>query len=436
MRRTATIIIGGGQAGLAMSRHLSDRGIDHVVLERGRVGERWRTERWDSLRLLTPNWMARLPGRAYEGPDPDGFMTMPEVTSLLEGYATSFDAPVVTGTTVERVESCHPGYRVQTDRGVWQAPHVVLATGYCDKPWVPPMSRELSGQFMQLAPPHYRHPGQLPDGGVLVVGASSSGVQLADEIHASGRPVTLAVGRHTRLPRTYRGRDILFWMDRMGILSETTDRVFDIERSRRQPSLQLVGRPDHQSLGLRELGQRGVRIMGRAVEAGAATMTFDDDLVANAAAADYKLAGVLQRIDQHIEREDLTGDVDPREPFVPSWQPLMKSSPTLPATLDLQAESINTIIWATGFTRSYPWLQVPVLDDRGEIMHREGVTPAPGLYVLGMQFQRQRRSAFIDGVGDDAAYLTRCIDRSLASARDTRTADCGCEDGGSSWLHA
>lgn len=413
MRRIDTVVIGGGQAGLAMSRQLLDRNIDHVVLERGRVAERWRTERWDSLRLLTPNWMARLPGLAPDDADPDGYMTMPDVIAMLERYAASFDAPVETGTTVKGVRRAAGGYRVDTDRGTWRAANVVIATGHCDRPFAPDISRRLATEFRQLAPSHYRHPGQLPEGGVLVVGASSSGVQLADEIHASGRRVLLAVGRHTRLPRRYRGRDILWWMDRMGVLSESIDQVFDIDVSRRQPSLQLVGRPDHQSIGLVDLQRRGVQIVGRAIDTDDAHVTFDDDLVATTVAADVKLASLLKRIDQFVETTGLTAEVGPPEPFEPSW-PAFRGADRR-TIVDLRAEGIRTVLWATGYRRSYPWLQVPVLDDRGEIAHRGGVTAARGLYVLGLQFLRRRNSAFIDGVGDDARavaeHMTRTKER-------------------------
>ena len=219
MKRTDTIIIGGGQAGLAMSRCLTDEGIDHVVLERGRVAERWRSERWDSLRLLSPKWHTRLPGFRYQGADRDGFMTMPELISYFERYAKSFSAPVQDETTVLGVERAERGYRVRTDQGDWQAPNVVVATGHCDVPFVPKAAAGLSSDVHQVVPSHYKNPDQLPNGGVLVVGASASGIQLAQEIHRSGRPVTLAVGRHTRIPRRYRGRDIAWWLEASGILT-------------------------------------------------------------------------------------------------------------------------------------------------------------------------------------------------------------------------
>ncbi|HEX9189219.1 MAG TPA: NAD(P)/FAD-dependent oxidoreductase [Vicinamibacteria bacterium] len=400
MKKLHTIVIGAGQAGLAMSRCLRDRGVEHVVLERGRVAERWRSERWDSLRLLTPRWQSRLPGYRYSGPDPDGYMTMPEVVAYLGGYARSFAAPVEEGTTVLSLAPGSRGYRVLTDRGSWEAWNVAIATGYCDVPFVPAFAAQLPRDVVQVVPTRYRRPADLPEGGVLVVGASASGVQLADEIHASGRPVTLAVSRHTRLPRLYRGRDILWWLDARGARDETADRVYDLEASRRQPSLQLVGRPDHSTLDLPLLERRGVRLVGRAVGGEGATVFFADDLVAHTAAADVRLARLLSRIDDFVASAGLSPAVEEAEPF----EPFLWPAPA-PAAIDLRAEGIRTVVWATGFRRHYPWLGVPVLDERGELRHDGGVTPARGLFVLGLTFQRRRKSTFIDGVGDDAREL-------------------------------
>lgn len=408
MKRTDTIIIGGGQAGLAMSRCLTDRASDHVVLERGRIGERWRTERWDSLRLLTPNWQSRLPGFRYQGSDPDGYMTMPEVIEFLERYRKSFDAPVEEGTSVLSVSRRDRKYRVNTDRGDWEAGNVVIATGQCDTPLVPEFADSLSPDIHQIVPSNYRNPEQLPEGGVLVVGAAATGIQLAEEIHLSGRPVTLAVGRHTRLPRTYRGKDILWWFDQMGIFDETLDQVHDAERSRSQPSLQLVGRPDQSSLDLITLQDEGVKLAGKVIGTDGNKAHFADDLVAYTARADVKLARLLKRIDDYIEVNSLIGEMGPPEPFIPFFWPAPG-----PEAIDLRAQGIRTVLWATGFRRMYPWLHIPVLDVRGEIRHEGGITPVPGLYVLGLQFLRRRNSNFIDGVGADAQELAEHIETRL-----------------------
>ncbi len=403
-----------------MSRCLSDRSIEHVVLERARVAERWRSERWDSLRLLTPNWMSRLPGYRYTGLDPDGYMTMPEVIEYLERYARLSRVPLETETNVRRVErstSAGPaGFRIDTSRGSWTSRNVVIATGYADRPALPQMAKNLTNDILQLAPTQYRNPEQLPEGGVLVVGAAASGIQLADELADSGRRVVLSVGRHTRMLRRYRSRDILWWLDRMGILNETTDQVFDVETSRSQPALQLVGRPDHSTIDLSLLSAKGIRIVGRTLGAHGYRLFFDDDLVATTTAADVKLASLLSRIDEFVEAEGLRPQVGEAEPFVPLW-PSFFSSHTA-ESCDLRAEGIRTVIWATGFRRSYPWLNLPVLDGSGDIRHTRGVTSEPGLYLLGMQFQQQRKSAFIDGVGQDAEDLVR----HLAPSNSTRFA--------------
>lgn len=396
MKRTDVIVIGGGQAGLAMSRQLSRRGIDHVVFERRRLAERWRSERWDSLRLLTPNWFSRLPDWRYTSADPDGFMTMPQTVRYFEDYARAIAAPVQEWTEVRSVEPFSGGYRVETDADVWFARAVVIATGENSTPRVPAMAISLPRGIHQTVPSHYRNPGQLPDGGVLVVGASASGLQLAEEIHASGRPVTLAVGKHTRLPRSYRGHDIIWWMEQAGILDETTADVRDLERSRREPSMQLIGTPGHRSIDLARLADEGVRIVGRARDVDGGRVHFAGDLLESTSAAHAKLARVKDRVDRYAAASGFGGDPEPVAPVV-------LDAPE--QTIDLQAEGISTVLWATGFTQRYPWLRVPVLDETCRIRHREGVTPAPGLYVLGLRFMRRRKSSFIDGVGDDAAAL-------------------------------
>jgi len=399
MNRIDTVVIGGGQAGLALSRSLTARGVEHVVLERGRVGERWRTERWDSLRLLTPRWQSRLPGWSYDGPDPDGYMSKDEVVAYLEAYAASFDAPVHSGVTVRSVSIDGDGFRVGTDLESWRARNVVVATGDCQEAIVPDFARGLPSDIHQVVPTRYRNPRELPDGGVLVVGASSTGLQLAVEIRESGRPVTLSVGRHTRLPRTYRGRDILSWLDEMGVFDERFDEVADLESSRQQPSLQLVGTPERRTLDLGVARELGIRLVGRTRRADGHVVGFDDNLVEDVAAADLKLARLLMRIDEHVSAAGL-GD---RCPEPPPFSLIDVDDG--PATLDLAAEGIRTVLWATGFRRRYDWLHVPVLDGRGEILHDGGVTRWPGLYVMGLRFLRHRGSTFIDGQKTDAEEI-------------------------------
>ena len=259
------VVIGAGHSGLAMSRCLTARSINHVVLERGEVANTWRRERWDSLRLLTPNWMSRLPGYAYTGDDPDGYMSMQEVIGFISGYAAFSSAPVKTGTTVTSVEPRLDGYRVIADRGEWRCRAVVVASGAFNVPVVPAIGTAVPHDITQLTPRHYRNPKQLQPGGVLVVGSSATGLQLADEIQRAGHPVTLAVGEHVRLPRVYRGRDIQWWMHAAGVLDERFDTVDDIARARGVPSPQLIGTPERSTLNLNALTANGVRLAGRLV---------------------------------------------------------------------------------------------------------------------------------------------------------------------------
>ncbi|NBC32168.1 MAG: NAD(P)-binding domain-containing protein [Alphaproteobacteria bacterium] len=409
MQRTDAVIIGAGQAGLAMSRCLGTLGVDHVVLERGRVAERWRSARWDSLRLLTPNWMTRLPGWAYRGPDPDGFMTMPEIADFLEDYAAASAAPVVEGAEVCAVRpAAAGGYIVETGDRTWHGRAVVIATGACDRPAVPAISRNLPPEIVQMVPSAYRRPDDLPAGGVLVVGAAATGVQLAEEIHRSGRPVTLSVGRHIRVPRRYRGRDIMEWLDRAGILTEPAAEMRDLGRARAQPSFQLAGRRDGSTVDLASLEALGLRIAGRTAAIEGGTVRFQDDLPETLGRAQATLERLLDRLDA------VAGPADP-PPEPEARRPILL--PPGPAALDLSAEGITSVVWATGYRRVYGWLQVPVLDACGEVVHDGGVTPAPGLYVLGLRLLRRRKSSFIDGVGADAEALARHLHDFLDTGR-------------------
>lgn len=418
MHKTDILIIGGGQAGLAMSRSLADRGIDHVVVERAQVAERWRSQRWDSLRLLTPNWMARLPGWSYRGSDPDGFMKRDEVVSYLGGYARSFDAPVLEETEVLSVAPADGGWRVVTSGGTWRARCVVVATGHCDLPRVPGLAASLDRRLHQVTTPRYRNPDGLPAGGVLVVGASATGVQLAHELRRSGRDVVLAVGSHNRLPRSYRGRDVLGWLDRLGVLDRALADMPDRRRARREPSLQLVGRTrrdeadaafdgasadrlaEAASLDLGVLSAAGVTLAGRLEGADGGRVRFAPDLAERLSDADRRMHRLLDRVDRHLAGHGL----EERFPATPRPAPVELAGPG-PRELDLVAAGITTVLWATGYRRVYPWLHAPVLDAEGEIRQERGRTPLPGLYTLGLQFMIRRRSSFLDGVGRDAREI-------------------------------
>src|SRR5687767_13172757 len=306
--RTTAIIIGAGHAGLAMSQCLTEHAIDHVVFERGEVAHSWKTERWDSLRLLTPNWLSRLPGYGYEGDDPDGFRTMPETIAFIEGYAAVIAAPVRTHTKVSSVRRTDDGYDVATDHGQWRCRTVVLASGACNVACVPPVAEALPPEIRTITALEYRNPDMLGQGGVLVVGASATGTQIAEEVHRSGRPVTLAVGEHIRAPRVYRGRDIKWWMDAAGVLDDRYDEIDDIGRARNVPSLQLAGSTDRRTVDLNRLTDLGVRLVGRLAGVVDGKAQFSGSLRNQCALSDLKMTRLLERIDAWAADHGLDGE--------------------------------------------------------------------------------------------------------------------------------
>ena len=384
-----------------MSWCLAKRSIDHVVLERGEVANSWRTERWDSLRLLTPNWQSRLPGFSYQGDDPDGFRTMPETIDFIERYATAISAPVRTHTNVISVRPSDNGYDVSTNQGRWHCDTLVLATGACNIPLVPPVAEALPPGINTLTPMQYRNPGQLENGGVLVVGASATGTQIAEEIQRSGRPVTLAAGEHIRVPRIYRGKDIQWWMDAAGVLDERYDEVDDIVRARNVPSLQLAGSPERRTVDLNSLTRIGVKLIGRLAGINNGKAQFSGSLRNQCAMADLKMNRLLGTIDEWATANGLDSEVARPHRFEPTE---VEASP--PLGLDLTRGEIKTIVWATGFRPDYSWLDVPVFDRKGRIRHDGGIVDAPGMYLMGIPFLRRRKSSLIDGAGDDARDLS------------------------------
>ena len=400
--RTTAVVIGAGQAGLAMSWWLAARSIDHVVLERGEVANTWRTERWDSLTLLTPNWQSRLPGFGYEGDDPDGFRTMPETIVFLERYAKRVSPPLRTHCPVTAVRRTADGYEVVAGQGTWHCKAVVLATGAFNIAQLPKVAETVPSGIAQLTTVQYRNPQGLEPGGVMVVGAAASGAQIADEIQRSGRPVTLAVGEHVRAPRTYRGRDIQWWMDATGLNDERYDQVENLRRARNLSSFQIAGHADRRNVDLNALTSIGVKLVGRLAGIKEGKAQLSGSLRNLCELADLKQNRLLNTMDEWAAASGLSGAVDP--PYRPE-PTRVEASP--PLGLDFGRAGIRTIVWATGFRPDYSWLDVPVLDHKGNIRHDGGVVmEAPGLYVLGLPFLRRRKSSLMDGAGDDARDLS------------------------------
>ena len=395
-----------------MSRVLSERSIEHVVLERGEVANSWRRERWDSLRLLTPNWLSRLPGYAYAGSDPDGFMNLPEVVNFIASFAAEISAPVRTHAAVTSVRSIEGGYQVATEQGEIHCRCLVIASGANNTPRVPDLHRGVPQSVHCLTTFSYRNPDTLPAGGVLIVGAAATGLQLADEIHRSGRPVTLCVGEHVRLPRSYRGRDILWWMEKSGVWNQRYDQIEDLERARRLPSPQLVGTPEHATLGLNTLSRAGVEIVGKLAAVRDGRALFSGGLANQLALADLKMERLLDTFDAWARESHIDSEVGPVERFE-----LTQVPPSTRLSLDLRSGAIRTIVWATGYRPDYRWLNVPVFTHKGELRHDGGVvSEAPGMYVLGLPVLRRRKSTFINGAEADARDLAKHLAGYLAGA--------------------
>ena len=409
MQRTTTVIIGAGQSGLAMSKALAARNVDHLILERGKVANSWRTERWDSLRLLTPNWMNGLPGAPYDGADSEGYMDCAELIGRFERAARTINAPVMAETSVLSVSPHWDGYLVQTDQGAISCKSVVLATGATNCANLPVFASYLPASIAQLSPLDYRNPAALAPGKVLVVGASSSGAQIAREIQMSGRDVILSVGEHVRVPRTYRDADVLMWMDLTGRWSESYATVEDLDRQRRLPSLQLAGGTQDATIDLNALQDIGIELVGRMAGVNGQTGYFSGALANHCALADLKMTRLLKGFDDWVVTAGLEDFIDPAERLPATRLPV---APRL--SLDLVAERVTTIIWATGYRPDFGYLDLPVFDAKGRIRHDGGVVGG-GLYVMVLPFLRRRKSTFIDGAEDDARDLAAHLVDSFAT---------------------
>lgn len=403
--RVDTLIIGAGQAGLALSSYLTAHGHDHLLLDRGSVGERWRSQRWDSFRLLTPNWHTGLPGLPYDGDDPDGFMDKAQAVDMFERYARSFDAPVRTGVAVHRVAPTPGGWQVGATAGTYEARNVVVATGHHALPRIPmPLATQIPVDVTQLHTSHYRNPAQLPDGGVLVVGAGPSGQQIAEELALAGRDVVLAAGRHRTLPRRYRGRDTHWWMAQMGTFDRTIDSLADPHAVRASPAFVLSG--GLRDMDLRRLVAAGVQPVGRLTGVLGPVVWLADDLAEIVKRADANARGMRASIDEFIARTGVTA-APPDDPPPPPG----RWATSAPRQLRLDRRRISAVIWATGYRRDYSWIDADVFDATGEPLQRRGVTTADGLFFLGLRWMYRRSSDTIHGVGRDAEYLADIIAR-------------------------
>ena len=402
-----SVIIGGGQAGLALSYYLTQQGRVHVILERGRVAETWRSQRWDSFTLVTPNWMTHLPGFPHQGADPDGFLPHDDIVLTLERYAQSFHAPLRCGVqaTAVRLRPEGNGYLVETSDGSFEAANVVLATGGYPRPKLPLASTAIPVNIMQLHSSQYRRPKLLPSGAVLVVGSGQSGSQIAEELHQSGRQVYLCASRCGRAPRRYRGKDVMWWINQMGGYDRTVD-ALPSPQARLACHPDLSGKGGGHEINLRQLASEGVTLLGRLLDVRGSRAVMATDLAENLDRADAQALQLMRTIDDFILHTGMDVPLESQgEAASPIWVP--PAEPIL--EVDLYAAGISTVIWATGFQLDFGWVHVPVFDEAGAPVHQRGVTSSPGLYFLGLPWLYKEKSALLFGIGEDAAFLASAI---------------------------
>ncbi|HJQ04490.1 MAG TPA: NAD(P)/FAD-dependent oxidoreductase [Nocardioides sp.] len=397
-QQVEVLVVGAGQAGVAMSEHLSDNGIPHLVLERERIAERWRTMRWDSLVANGPAWHDRFPGLEFHDVDPDGFATKDQVAAYFEAYAEKIAAPIRTGVEVTSVtrNQGRPGFRVETSDGTIDTRFVVAATGPFQRPVFPPIVPADAGP-VQLHSNVYRNPEQLPAGAVLVVGAGSSGVQIADELRRSGREVYLSVGPHDRPPRSYRGRDFCWWLGVLGLWDLETPPA-----GAEHVTIAVSGARGGHTVDFRRLAETGINLVGLTASYADGVVRFSPDLVENVANGDASYLALLDAADDYVARNGLDLPEEP-EARVIGPDPACLTDPTL--EVDLAEAGITTILWATGYRADYSWLEVDTFDERGRPIHRRGVSNEPGIYFLGLPWLSRRGSSFIWGVWHDAKHL-------------------------------
>jgi putative flavoprotein involved in K+ transport len=397
-------IVGGGQAGLAMSYCLKRRRIEHIVLERHRVGHEWRTARWDSFCLVTPNWQCQLPGFPYDGDDPDGFMSRDEIVDYVERYADSFDPPLREGVTVTGLHcDGDDGFELETSDGAIMADQVVVATGGYHVPRIPRFAAALPVGIEQLHSSHYRNPRELPDGDVLVIGSGQSGCQIAEDLHLAGRRVHLCVGGATRTARFYRGRDVVAWLDDLGYYDLPVHEHKLGEDVREKANQYVTGRDGGHDIDLRRFAREGMRLYGRLAGLDGTVLSFERDLAHNLDAADAASEKIKDTIDGHIAEHQIEAPVERR--YEPVWRAEIE-----PRQLELSGSPIGSIVWCTGFDSDYSWVAAPAFDGRARPIHERGVTAVAGLYVVGLPWLYTWGSGRFSGIARDADHLADLIE--------------------------
>ncbi|TDU32760.1 putative flavoprotein involved in K+ transport [Panacagrimonas perspica] len=405
-------VIGGGQAGLSISWYLKKAGIEHVVFERHRVVNEWRSARWDSFCLVTPNWQCRLPGFPYDGVEPDGFMLRDDIVSYLDRYVASFEPPLMEHTHVKRLRKLPGGhFEIDTSAGTWHANQVVIATGGYQIPTVPRSAERLPDSILQLHSSNYRNPASLPAGEVLVVGTGQSGCQIAEDLHREGRKVHLAVGTAPRAPRRYRGREVTDWLTESGYYAIPIDKHPQGEAVRDKTNHYLSGRDGGKEIDLRQFALEGMRLYGRMKDIAGSTMQFEPDLRRNLDSADASYLNIRAAVDRYIAEAGIDAPLEPA--YTPVWQPDVD-----PTELDVTASNITSVIWSIGFGVDYRWAELPLFDGRGHPVHKRGISVMPGVYFLGLPWQNTWGSGRFADVGLDAQFL---IDRIAARVAQPAT---------------
>lgn len=401
-------IVGGGQAGLSVSYHLQQRGIDHLVFERARAVHAWSSQRWDSFCLVTPNWQCDLPGHPYDGPDPDGFMKRDEIVAYLRAFVAKVNPPIREEVSVLRVESAEGGgYRVHTSAGYYTADAVVVASGGYQRPIMPRMAEKLPGSLVQVHANAYRNPAQLPEGGVLVVGSGQSGAQIAEDLHLAGRRVHLAVGDAPRCARFYRGRDVVAWLADMGYYEMSVDQHPLRDGVRDNTNHYVTGRDGGRDIDLRRFAREGMALYGALEDYADGTLRFRDGLKAALDAADRTYNGINAAIDRHVAENGIPAPE--QAPYRSVWEP------EAPVThLELAGSGIGAIVWCIGFAPDFGWLDAPVFNGAGQPKHRRGVTAQAGLYFIGLPWLHTWGSGRFGAVGRDAAYVAAAIETQLS----------------------